>query len=244
MAMARVFLTAEWLNLVLLNYAVPRPLLEPRIPKGTELHLLRGEAYVSVVGFMFANTRVRGWAIPFHRTFEEVNLRFYVKRLVDGEERHAVTFIRELVPRLGIVVAARLAYNEPYLAVPMSHRLELDSSRQRRAEYRWGRDAGSTGAVIGDGLGATDIPAGGADSAEAFMTQRHWGYTRQRDGSTVEYQVGHPVWRVARIERGSLEGNLGRAFGPEFAKIFAAPPVSAFFADGSAVTVHDPVRLP
>jgi hypothetical protein len=244
MAMARVFLTAEWLNLVLLNYAVPRSLLEPLIPKGTELHLLRGEAYVSVVGFMFANTRVRGWAIPFHRTFEEVNLRFYVKRLVDGEERHAVTFIRELVPRLGIVVAARLTYNEPYLAVPMSHRLELDSSRRRRAEYRWGRDAGSSGAVIGDGLGAAEIPVVGADSDEAFMTQRHWGYTRQRDGSTVEYQVGHPVWRVARIERGSLEGNLGRAFGAEFAKILAAPPMSAFFADGSAVTVHDPVRLP
>jgi hypothetical protein len=240
--MARVFLTAEWLNLVLLNYRVPRPLLEALIPKGTELHLLRGEAYVSVVGFMFANTRVRGWAIPFHRTFEEVNLRFYVKRLVDGEERHAVTFIRELVPRLGIVVAARLTYNEPYLAVPMSHRLELDSSRRRRAEYRWGRDARSAGAVIGDDLGATDIPA--ADSDEAFTTQRHWGYTRQRDGSTVEYRVAHPVWRVGRVERGSLEGDLRRAFGPKFANILAAPPVSAFFADGSAVAVHDPVRLP
>ena len=39
---------------------------------------------MSVVGFMFADTRIRGIAIPFHRTFEEVNLRFYVKRSVDG----------------------------------------------------------------------------------------------------------------------------------------------------------------
>jgi uncharacterized protein YqjF (DUF2071 family) len=237
---APVFLTAEWLNLVLLNYAVPAALLEPLVPKGTELHLLRSEAYVSVVGFMFVDTRVRGIAIPFHRTFEEVNLRFYVKRSVDGEERHAVTFIRELVPRIAIMVAARLTYNEPYLAVPMSHRLELDSLRRRRAEYRWGRET-AAGAVTGDGLGPTEVPAAGSD--EAFMTQRHWGYTRQRDGSIMEYQVTHPVWRVGRIERGALEGNVGRTFGATFAPILTGPPRSAFFADGSAVTVHDPVRL-
>ncbi len=226
----QVFLTAEWLNLVLLNYVVPQSLLEPFVPKGTELHLLRGEAYVSVVGFMFANTRVRGIAIPFHRTFEEVNLRFYVRRSVGGEERHAVTFIREIVPRFAIMMAARLVYNEPYLRLPMSHRLELNSSERRRAEYRWGRDGGVTGAVVGDGLGRTEIPP--PDSDEAFMTQRHWGYTRQRDGSTVEYRVTHPVWRVGRMERGMLDGNTERAFGRKFAAILAGPPSSAFFADG------------
>lgn len=238
---APVFLTAEWLNLVLLNYTMPASLLEPLVPKGTELHLLRDEAYVSVVGFVFANTRVRGITIPFHRSFEEVNLRFYVKRSVNGEERHAVTFIRELVPRFAIAMAARLFYNEPYRHLPMSHRLELNSSERRRAEYRWTlRDA--TSAVVGDGLGRTAFPD--ADSDEAFMTQRHWGYTTQRDGSTVEYHVAHPVWRVGRMERGTLEGNTAQAFGAKFAAILAGPPTSAFFADGSAVTVHDPVRLP
>ncbi len=235
-----VFLTAEWLHLVLLNYAVPAGLLEPLVPGGTELDLLRGEAYVSVVGFMFANTRVRGIAIPFHRTFEEVNLRFYVKRLVDGEERRAVTFIRELVPRFAIATAARFVYNEPYLHLPMSHRLELNAS-ERRAEYRWTL-WGATSAVVGDGLGRTEIPDG--DSDEAFMTQRHWGYTTQRDGSTVEYHVAHPAWRVGRMDRGTLEGNTAHAFGAKFAAILAGPATSAFFADGSAVTVHDPVRLP
>lgn len=236
-----VFLTAEWLNLVLLNYTVPASLLEPLVPNGTELHLLRGEAYVSVVGFMFADTRVRGIAIPFHRAFEEVNLRFYVKRSVDGEERHAVTFIRELVPRIAIALAARSIYNEPYLRVTMSHHLALNPATRRCAEYRWGRTGGVTGAVVGDGLDRTTIPDAGSD--EAFMTQRHWGYTRQRDGSTVEYQVTHPVWRVGRIERGTLDGNTARVFGAEFAAVLAGPPTSAFFADGSAVTVHDPVRL-
>ena len=237
---ARVFLTADWLHLVLLNYIVAPNLLAPYVPKGTALDLLRGEAYVSVVGFMFANTRVRGMTIPFHRTFEEVNLRFYVRRAVGGEERRAVAFIRELVPRIAIATVARLVYNEPYLRLPMSHRLDLNSS-ERHAEYRWGSNA-ATAAVIADGIGRTEIPAD--DSDEVFMTQRHWGYTRQRDGSTVEYQVTHPVWRVGRMERGSLEGNTARVFGAQFAAILAGPPTSAFFADGSAVAVHDPVRMP
>ncbi len=237
---ADVFLTAEWLDLVLLNYAVPRGLLESLVPKGTELDLWGGDAYVSVVGFLFANTRVRGVAIPFHRTFEEVNLRFYVKRRVRAEERRAVTFIRELVPRRAIALAARIAYNEPYLTASMSHRLELNSSKHLCAEYRWTSD-GTTSAVIGDGIEPTEPPA--PESEQAFMTQRHWGYTTQRDGSTVEYHVPHPVWRVSRVRRGVLDGDTRRVFGPDFAAILAQPPTSAFFADGSAVAVHDPVRL-
>ncbi len=237
---APVFLTAEWLHLVLLNYAVPRRLLDPLVPRGTELDLWRDKAYVSVVGFMFANTRVRGVPIPFHRTFEEVNLRFYVKRRVGGEVRRAVTFIRELVPRSAIAIAARLAYNEPYLTATMSHRVELDSAERTYAEYRWTSE-GVASAVIGDGIGEMETPA--PDSEQAFMTQRHWGYTTQRDGSTVEYHVPHAVWRVARVERGVLDGDSTQAFGPEFAAILAQPPTSAFFAEGSAVAVHDPVQL-
>jgi len=237
--LARVFLTAEWLHLVLLNYAVPRTLIEPLLPAGTELDLWRGDAYVSVVGFLFANTRVRGVAIPFHRTFEEVNLRFYVKRRVGGEARRAVTFIRELVPRAAVALAARLVYNEPYMRLSMSHRLTLNSGRSR-AEYRWTRN-GATGAVVGDGLGRPAAPD--PSSEEAFMTQRHWGYTRQRDGATVEYRVEHPVWNVSRIERGTLEGDVASLFGPAFAAPLAGAPTSAFFADGSAVVVRDPVRL-
>ena len=41
--------------------------------------------YVSLVGFMFKNTRLLNIPIPFHTDFEEVNLRFYVKHF-DGNE--------------------------------------------------------------------------------------------------------------------------------------------------------------
>ena len=188
---------------------------------------------------MFANTRVRGIAVPFHRTFEEVNLRFYVKRRVGDVERRAVTFIRELVPRAAIAVAARFAYNEPYRQTPMSHHLDVSPSGPRRAEYRWTADR-TPGSIVAEGIGAGSVPS--PDSEEAFMTQRHWGYTTQRDGSTVEYHVAHPVWTVRRIERGSIAGNAS-VFGADFSEILAGPPTSAFFADGSAVAVHDPMPL-
>src|SRR6188474_1200737 len=115
--MERPFLTARWEDLVLLNYSCPVEILEPLVPAGTVLDLWDGDALVSLVGFMFKDTRVLGLAIPFHRTFEEVNLRFYVRRIgTDGEIRRAVVFVRELVPRQAIATIARRMYNEPYVA--------------------------------------------------------------------------------------------------------------------------------
>src|ERR1041385_5639833 len=89
------FLTAEWTNILMLNYAVDPSLLEPLVPAGSALDMFEGKTYVSLVGFEFNRTRVLGFAVPFHQNFEEVNLRFYVRR---GLKR-GVVFVRELVPR-------------------------------------------------------------------------------------------------------------------------------------------------
>src|SRR5580765_7421888 len=124
------FLTAEWNNLLMLNYAVDPSLLEPFVPAGTELDAFEGKTYLSLVGFEFNRTRVLGFAIPFHQNFEEVNLRFYVKR----SSKRGVVFIRELVPKYALAAVARFAFNENYSCVPMSHRIEA-----RKAEYTWTR---------------------------------------------------------------------------------------------------------
>jgi len=87
MAPPRVFLTAEWRNLAMLNYEVDRVLLNKFVPTGTELDCWNGKTFISLVGFQFLRTKVCGIPIPFHRNFDEVNLRFYVRRSVDGEIR-------------------------------------------------------------------------------------------------------------------------------------------------------------
>src|SRR6478752_5561862 len=110
----RKFLTARWQDLIMANYEVDPSLLASRVPAGTELDLEDGKCFVSLVGFMFLDTRVLGIPIPFHVNFEEVNLRFYVKREVEGEVRRGVCFIKEIVPRWAIATAARVLYGEPY----------------------------------------------------------------------------------------------------------------------------------
>jgi uncharacterized protein YqjF (DUF2071 family) len=86
------FLTAEWRDLAMLNYEIDAAVLRPFVPAGTELDAWGGRTFVSVVGFRFLGTRVRGVPVPGHRDFEELNLRFYVRRVADDGPRRGVVF--------------------------------------------------------------------------------------------------------------------------------------------------------
>jgi uncharacterized protein YqjF (DUF2071 family) len=119
----KIFLTAEWRELAMLNYDVDPPLLSRFVPAGTELDLWNGHAFLSLVGFRFLNTRVFGISFPFHSNFEEVNLRLYVQRRDGALVKRGVVFIREIVPRWAIATAARIFYNEQYVSLPMSHQI-------------------------------------------------------------------------------------------------------------------------
>jgi uncharacterized protein len=233
------FLTAQWRDLLMLNYAVAPELLHPFVPLGTALDLWRDVAYVTAVGFRFVDTRVLGLALPFHRSFVEVNLRFYVTRQTDQGPRRGVVFMRELVPRRAIALAARLIYNEPYRALPMRHE---DATRgpTRRLAYEW-LDAGVWSGLSGCVEGAPSPVAPGSEAE--FITEHYWGYTRHRDGGTVEYQVAHPSWRVWDVRHAELHGNLASTYGSDVSAALSNPPQSAFVADGSAVTVYRPRRL-
>ncbi|BCS34935.1 hypothetical protein TBR22_A41610 [Luteitalea sp. TBR-22] len=234
------FLTARWESLVLLNYRCPASLLAPLVPRGTILDTLDGEALVSLVGFMFADTRLLGLPVPFHRTFEEVNLRFYVRR--EGREvRRAVVFVRELVPRAAIATVARVVYNEPYLAVPMRHDVALAPDTGGTVRYGW-RHGGADFEIGATASGAAAPLVPGSEAE--FITEHYWGYTRQRDGRTLEYQVEHPSWRVWTAERSWFTGPAGSLYGPAFAGVLAQPPRSAFIAVGSAIEVHRGRLLP
>jgi uncharacterized protein len=238
--MARAFLTARWEALLLLNYAVPAEVLLPRVPAGTELDLWQGRALCSVVGFRFARTRLGGIPVPFHINFEEVNLRFYVKRTVNGELRRAVVFVRELVPRWAIATVARWCYNEPYLAVPMSHRVDLDEARGGSVEYRW-RHAGVPFCLSAHAHGPAQALIPGSEAE--FITEHYWGYTAQRDGGTLEYRVEHPPWRVWDAADARFTGESSALYGAEFAPLLSAAPQSAFIALGSDVAVNVGVRI-
>jgi uncharacterized protein len=232
------FLTARWEDLVILNYEAPRELLAPLVPAGTELDDWHGQMLVSLVGFLFKDTKVRGVPIPRHRNFEEVNLRFYVRRRdEDGEWRRAVVFIRELVPRFAIAGVARRMYNEPYLCVPMAH--NHDRARGR-FEYRW-RYTSEDFALRAEVSGEPQPFEPGSEAE--FITEHYWGYTRQKDGGTIEYLVEHPSWRVWTPHVAGFDGAERDMYGPAWDEILASPPRSAFVAEGSPVAVYEGERL-
>jgi len=230
------FLRAEWRWLLMLNFHIDPHVLAPLVPRGTELDDWNGEHYVSMVGFRFLRTSVRGLAIPFHRDFDEINLRFYVRREVGGELRRGVVFVREIVPRRAIAWVARTVYNENYACHPMRHTVRIPEGTNG-GEVGYGWCAGNRWHELRARFrGEPVLP--GPDAVETFITEHYWGYARQRDGSTVEYRVEHPRWRVWSAASASFDCDVPVAYGPEYATALCAAPHSAFVADGSAVIVR------
>ncbi len=237
MATRPVFLSAAWRALVMLNYEVDSRLMAPLVPAGTELDSWHGRTLASVVGFRFLDTRVLGVRVPFHSDFDEVNLRFYVRREVAGEVRRAVVFVKEIVPRRAIAWLANTLYGEHYVALPMRHEVALPG----RTSFAW-RHRGRWDRVSATSEGAPSPALPGSE--EEFITEHYWGYAQQRDGSTNEYQVEHPRWNVWRATACELDVDVAALYGAPFAPFLRGTPSSAFIADGSEVLVRKGTRLP
>jgi uncharacterized protein YqjF (DUF2071 family) len=236
------FLRAVWRNLVLLHYEIDPTLLRPLVPRGTELDLWQDRAVVSIVGFQFLRTRVFGLPIPFHQSFDEINLRFYVVRHVNGEARHGVVFVREVVAQPLIAGTAKMSYNEPYIVLPTRHFVDLDGATEGldgRARYQWRQERWYT--LEASTTGAPELLVPGSEAA--FFTHRNWGYTTQRDGGTVEYHVEHPVWRVWTSVVPLLDCDIEPMYGSRFVDALSRPPRSALVAEGSDVQVSTAQRI-
>ena len=235
------FLTAEWRKLMMANYVVPPELLQPFVPWGTELDFWQGRCYVSLVGFMFLKTKMLGIPFPFHRDFEEANLRFYVRRKVGDEWRRGAVFIKEIVPKPGISFVANVVYGESYSTHLMRHTWQF-SDQERLVSYewkpffkgRWFKMSALTEPV------AQPILSG---SEEEFITEHYWGYARAGERHSNEYQVQHPRWDVYKVRSHEITGDFGSMYGKEFGEILAGPPSSVFVAEGSEIAILGKVKI-
>jgi uncharacterized protein YqjF (DUF2071 family) len=219
----------------MLNFAVEPALLASRVPDGTELDAWGGKTFLSVVGFLFLDTRVLGVPIPFHRDFEEVNLRFYVRR---GEKR-GVVFVKEIVPRFAIAAVARALYGESYVALPMRHGCEM-GERGGRVEYGW-RTGERWHSLSVRAEGAPRLAEPGSEAE--FVTEHYWGYAGRPGRGTVEYEVEHPRWNIWPAAEASLDIDAARLYGDDLAAPLAARPTSAFLCEGSPILVRRGVAL-
>ena len=230
----RVFLSAEWRDLVMVNYAVEAKLLHDYVPPGTVLDSFDGRTYVSLVGFQFRRTQLFGaLPVPFHRDFDEVNLRFYVRHREGNEDRRGVVFIAEIVPKWAIAKVARIVYGENYIRLPMKHRVDKTGATIT-AEYEW-QQGGAWSKIYVHASG--DPTPAGEGSLEQFITEHYWGYSKQRNGSSLEYRVLHVPWNVWKSTAAGFEGDATGVYGVELGTVLQRPPDSAFIADGSPVSV-------
>ena len=228
-----MILKANWKKLVMANYQVDPDVLKPFLPFGTVLDYYSNACYVSLVGFMFLDSRLGGIPIPFHQSFEEVNLRFYVCSDYNGETKRGVVFIKELVPVPLVAFVADAFYREHYHSCPMWHEFKFDSDAQS-IEYKWHKKKWHTLKIVSD-----TIPKPLTDgSAASFFTEHYLGCTKINDHLTFEYDVAHDPWQVYDTKEFTIDVDFETCYGRHFSFLNQVNPQSVFLAEGSEIVLQ------
>ena len=227
------FLTAEWRKLAIANYIVDETILRSYIPFKTAIDKWNDRCYVSLVGFRFVNTRLRGLFIPFHTNFEEINLRFYVRYKEQGTWRRGVTFIKEIVPKRAISFVANTFYNEKYITLPTRHRWKPENGLIH-VSYHWKLNNKWSDFSVTADHHALDI---GTGSEAEFITEHYWGYTPIDDTCCSQYEVRHPRWQEYKVVESEIDVSFEKLYGREFGFLEREKPVSVMLAEGSEIAV-------
>jgi uncharacterized protein YqjF (DUF2071 family) len=228
------FLTAEWNDLAIFNYEIDPKILDSYVPKGTELDLWNGKCYISLIGFMFENVKVLGIKVPFHVNFEEVNLRFYVKRFENGIWKRGVVFVKEIVPKHAITIVANTLYNEHYQTLKMRHsRTENETSKT--FQYEWFKDAKWNSISMKTEKNPIPIEA---NSEAEFITEHYFGYTNYNKNKSIEYAVSHPRWEQLKVIESKIDVDFESIYGNDFKFLQDLKPKSEFLAIGSKITIE------
>jgi len=227
------FLTADWAKLIMANYVVDPELLIPFLPKGVELDDFQGKQMVSLVGFMFLKTSIFRIPVPFLGDFEEVNLRFYVKRKVDGQWRRGVVFVNESVPYGLVAWIANALYKEHYSVLKTWHSWKF-SKLDQQISYNWEKskqimELSATGQLVSQPMKE--------GSEEHFIFEHYYGYTLVSSNKTWEYNIQHPNWNVFPVTSFNIDCDFGLMYGQQFQRLNQQIPDSVFLAEGSKISV-------
>jgi uncharacterized protein len=215
------------------NYIIDAAILKPYLPAKTELDFYNGKCYVSLIGFMFQKTKLLGIGIPFHKDFEEVNLRFYVRYNDNGVWKRGAVFIKEIVPKPAISIIANTLYNEKYSTMRMKH-FYIKEDNEIYLGYHW-KHKGKW-----NKLEATTAPEAlpmQPGSEEEFIAEHYWGYSKYNQQTTYEYAVQHPSWKVYTVKDHLIDCDFTALYGSSFSFLQNAQPNSVFMARGSAISI-------
>lgn len=229
-----IFLKANWENIIMVNYEIDPQILLPYLPKGVTLDLYEGKAFVSLVGFMFKDTKLFNIPIPFWGTFEEINLRFYVQRKDGDKVKRGVVFINETIPYRAVALIANLLYKEHYTVVPTKHAIQK-TYRKKQLDFEW--RCNKKWNSIRVTTAAKSMPME-PNSFEAFIFEHYYGYTKVDDQKTEEYRLQHPSWKVFEVHDYAIDCDFEAKYGSAFSVLNDTQPSAVFVAEGSAVQVE------
>ena len=232
--MMNTFLTARWENLIMANYEVNPDVLLPYLPKGVELDFFDGKTYVSLVGFMFKKTKIFHIPIPFLGTFEEVNLRFYVKRTEGDTIKRGVVFINETVPYQLVAWLANKLYKEHYIAIPTKNKIDI-LMHSKSIRYEWKINKEWNHLSVNASIENEEMIVG---SVEEYILEHYYGYTRIDSKRSQEYEVKHARWRVNKVEDYSINCDFKSMYGADFDFLNNVTPNSVILAEGSPISVE------
>jgi len=231
--MSRIFLKANWENLIMANYAIDPLLLQPYLPNGVELDFYQKKTYVSLVGFMFKNTSLFGIPIPFFGSFEEINLRFYVRK-VDGRKiKKGVVFINETVPYKIVALLANKLFKEHYISIPTKSSINIGANKN--IQYDWKSKGKWNSISVYSEAKKYKIEA---STIEEFIFERYFGFTKLDESLTQEYQINHPNWMTNKIIRAEVKCDFENMYGKPFASLNDTIPDSILLAEGSSISVN------
>lgn len=215
------------------NYEIEPSTLAPYLPKGVELDFYNNKTYVSLVGFMFKNTRLFGLPIPFFGSFEEINLRFYVKKIENRKIKKGVVFINETVPFKIVALLANKLYKEHYISIPTKNSIDITENKDIKFEWKI-NDRWNSLAVKSD-TNKYKIEQG---TIEEFIFERYFGFTKLSASSTQEYKIHHPKWMTHKILNSQIDCDFRSMYGDAFSMLNNQTPDSILLAEGSQVSVN------
>ena len=227
-------LTCEWRKLAFANYTVSPEILEKHLPAYTKLDFFNGLCFLSLVAFQFKNVKIGGVQIPFHRNFEEINLRFYVKRFDGSIWRKGTVFLSEIVDKTALSFLANSLFHENYRTLPTKQKIEekddsLEVSYSWEYEKEWQNFRMSSNKL--------PSPIDGNSEAE-FILDRFWAYGKHNDKETNEFKISHPTWQTYQVKDYQIEVDFSKVYGTDLSFLRTSPPHSVFLAEGSPVVAE------
>ena len=229
-----LFLKANWDNIIMANYEINPKILIPFLPKGVELDLFDGKCFISLVGFMFKKTKLFNIPIPYLGTFEEINLRFYVKRKEGNVLKRGVVFINETIPYPIVAWMANKLYNEHYTVVPTKHKI-VEEKLVKKVKFEWMLNNKWNAIAVTSSIASEKMKP---NSLESFIYEHYYGYTKTADNKTEEYKLQHPSWKVSEVIDYEIDCDFETMYGKSFAVLNLTKPEAVFIADGSAVGIE------